>query len=162
MQNIPSAEVLRDSDEVRRLLLDCGRLRSLRDPIASMVEELQFTPAQLHTLLWLGAEGALTMGEIAGRLGITEKTITGLVDRLESEGHLRRVRNEEDRRVVRAELTRKGTAAYHRFEAAIQAKFTSFLALLDPEERQTLIRILQKLRERLHAVEPRHTAATSP
>jgi DNA-binding MarR family transcriptional regulator len=162
MQNIPSAEVLRDSNVVRQLLLDCGRLRSLRDPIASMIEELKFTPAQLHTVLWLGAEGPLTIGEIAGRLGITEKTITGVVDRLESDGLVRRVRDEQDRRVVRAELTRKGTTAHQRFESHIIQKFNSFLALLEPDERQTLIRILQKLRERLNAVELRPTASTSP
>jgi DNA-binding MarR family transcriptional regulator len=162
MQNIPSPEVLRDSQELRRLLFACGRQRSLRDPIASMIEELRFTPAQLHTLLWLGAESTLTMGEMAGRLGITEKTITGVVDRLETEGYVRRVRNVRDRRVVRAELTRKGAAAQQRFEAAIQAKLNDFLALLESEERRTLIRIVQKLCERLTAVEPRHTAAPSP
>jgi DNA-binding MarR family transcriptional regulator len=80
-----------DVVQLRELLVALGRLRSLRDPIATTCEQTQLTPPQIHALLWLGQEETLAMGELARRLGITEKTVTGLVDRLEREGYVLRI-----------------------------------------------------------------------
>lgn len=62
-------------ERLRELICALGRLRSLRDPIARAVEELGLTPAQVHTVIWLGEDGPLTMGELSRRVGITGKTI---------------------------------------------------------------------------------------
>ena len=138
-------------DEVQRLLellASLGRRRSLRDPIAAAVEEMQLTPPQIHTLLWLGRDGALTMGELARRLGITEKTVTGVVDRLEREGHLHRARDAEDRRVVRCHLTPRGQAAFTRMDRHLREGLQRLLALLDAQDRRALLRILEHLEAR--------------
>ena len=96
-----------DATQLHHLLMDLGRHRSLRDPVGALCEDMQLTPPQAHTLMWLGEDGALTMGVLARRAGITEKTITGVVDRLEASGLLERVRSEEDRRSVSVRLTEK-------------------------------------------------------
>jgi DNA-binding MarR family transcriptional regulator len=142
-------ELAREVDALEGLLCELGHKCSLRDPIAGAVEELRFTPAQVHAILWLGRDGALTMGELARRLGITEKTITGVVDRLERERHLSRVRDEEDRRVVRVRLTKKGEASYQRLNAHVREKLATILGLLDREDRQALKKLLRKLIARM-------------
>jgi len=85
------------------------------------------------------------MGELARRGGITEKTITGIVDRLERSGLVQRERGEQDRRVVLARLTRKGQAIFAKMRAHADEKMLLFLGLLDEQDRQALVRILEKL-----------------
>jgi DNA-binding MarR family transcriptional regulator len=58
----------------------------------------------LDAIMWI-SEGTrsgrpLTAGELAGRLGLGAPATTGLVDRLEHAGHVRRERDPDDRRKV--------------------------------------------------------------
>ena len=134
-----------DTDRLAALLTELGRLQPLRDPIAAAMEENCFTPPQVHALLWLRTETVLTMGELARRIGITEKTVTGIVDRLEKTGQVSRVRDEEDRRVVRVRLTRAGTVSAKKMEKLVREKMMLILAFLDQGDRQALFRIFEKL-----------------
>ncbi|HLL52910.1 MAG TPA: MarR family transcriptional regulator [Myxococcaceae bacterium] len=152
MQDIPKSDSLeRDVQRVRELLLAFGRKQSLRDPLATTVEELGLTPPQLHAVFWLGNDGALTMGELARRIGITEKTVTGVVDRLERDGHAQRERDEQDRRVVRVRLSPGGAALHKTFRARMTEKMTWLLGLLDEPDRRDLFRILETLLSRAAA-----------
>jgi DNA-binding MarR family transcriptional regulator len=151
-------DVSSDVHKLQQLLLALGRRRSLRDPIASTCEQLQFTPPQVHALMWLGQDGALTMGELARRLGVTEKTVTGVVDRLEREGHLVRERSASDRRVVRCNLTPDGQATFQKLERFMVQGMGQLLGILDASDRKALFRILEKL---LRRTEPA-TAAPGP
>ena len=136
---------------LQQLLYALGRRRSLRDPIASTCEELQFTPPQVHALLWLGQDGMLTMGELARRLGVTEKTVTGVVDRLEREGHVQRERITLDRRVVRCRLTEQGQKTYQRLDRFLHEAMLHVLGMLDGSDRKALFRILEKVVHRLES-----------
>ncbi len=150
MRNVSGRQDIRaEARRFRELLVSLGRRRSLRDPIAATCEEMQLTPAQIHALLWLGHDGPLTMGELARRIGTTEKTVTGVVDRLEREDRVRRERDAHDRRVVRARLTHEGEGAYRRIDGHIDEKVAELLAKLDPPDRRALFRIFQKLHARM-------------
>src|SRR5579862_3079248 len=48
----------------------------------------------------LARTGPITAGELARRTGLTTGAITGVIDRLEKAGFVRRVRDENDRRRV--------------------------------------------------------------
>lgn len=138
-----------DPERAARWLLDVahavGRSRSLRDPLTHTLEQSELTPAQIHALLWLGKDHALTMGELAQRLGITEKTVTGVVDRLERDRFLTRVRSSADRRVVRAVLTRKGRGVYRKIQERLLSKMTWVMSLLSSAQRRGLIEIIEGL-----------------
>lgn len=145
-----------DVARLRQLILTLGRTHSLRDPIAGTCEQMQLTPSQVHALLWLGHDGGHTMGELARRLGITEKTMTGVVDRLEREGLVQRERSVTDRRVVHSTLTAEGQRVYQRLDRVLRQQMGGFLDLLDAEDRKALFRMLEKLIQRLE------TSAASP
>ena len=151
MRNISDSAdaVRRDARAFRERLYALSRHRSLRDPIAAACEEMQLSPPQIHALLWLGHDGALTMGDLARRISVTEKTVTGLVDRLERDRVVDRARDDADRRVVRVHLTARGAALHRRIDAEIHAKVTAFLRLLGPRDRRALFTILDRLTERL-------------
>jgi DNA-binding MarR family transcriptional regulator len=154
-RNIPNEEDLAgDAARLQQLLFALGRRRSLRDPIAGICEALQCTPPQIHALLWLGQDGMLTMGELARRLGVTEKTVTGVVDRLEREGHVQRERIILDRRVVRCRLTEPGQKTFQRLDCLLHEAMGQMLGMLDGGDRKALFRILEKLVRRLEPSSP--------
>lgn len=149
----------RDVDRLRRLLFSLGRLHSLRDPLAHSGERMELTAPQIHALLWLGQDGVLTMGELARRLGITEKTVTGVVDRLEREGHVQRERSPEDRRVIRCSLTASGARLHRKLDRTLLQGLEGMLEPLDATDRRALFRIIEKLIGKLLAP-PRPKART--
>jgi DNA-binding MarR family transcriptional regulator len=53
----------------------------------------------------LSTEGTLTAGRLAELMGVTSGAMTGVLDRLESAGYTRRIRDTEDRRRVHVALT---------------------------------------------------------
>jgi DNA-binding MarR family transcriptional regulator len=138
-----------EAAQLERWLLAIGRARGLRDPLAAEGERFGLTAPQVHALMWLGHDGPLTMGELARRCGITEKTITGIVDRLERAGFACRERDRQDRRLVHACLTAPGAEAFQRMHTAILGELRSVVALLEPDDLQALFRILKRLHGRL-------------
>jgi DNA-binding MarR family transcriptional regulator len=141
----PGSELAQDVERFRDLMLSTGRRRTLRDPIATACEAMSLSPVQLHSLLWLGHDGALTMGELSRRVGITEKTVTGVVDRLEEAGYLHRERDTADRRVVRVRLAPPGDEAYRRIERRLTDHMRTLLGRLAHKDRTDLLRLLEKL-----------------
>jgi DNA-binding MarR family transcriptional regulator len=127
------------------MLVELMRRRSLRDPISATCAELELSAPQVHALLALGHEGPLTMGELARRAAVTEKTATGLVDRLERDRLVQRLRDEADRRVVRVRLTAHGARLARRLDAEMLQKLTWLMGRLDAGDRRDLFRIIGKL-----------------
>jgi DNA-binding MarR family transcriptional regulator len=137
-----------DVARLKQVLAAFGRRRSLRDPMAAACEELDLTPAQIHTLLWLKTDGPLTMGEIARRVS-SEKTVTGIVDRLVRMRLVQREHSVSDRRVIRCQLTRSGERVAEKLDEAVSHAMHSLLSMLEREDRHHLVRILETLQQRM-------------
>jgi DNA-binding MarR family transcriptional regulator len=75
-----------------------------------MLDRLGITYPQYLVLLALWEEDALSVGAIAGRLGLESSTVTPLVKRLEAAGLVTRTRNPHDERQVQVRLTARGAA----------------------------------------------------
>ena len=132
------------------LIRTIGRQGTLRDPIVGECGAgTEYSRSQIHVIMWLGSDGPLTMGELAKRAGITEKTITGVVDRLERDDLLARTHDQVDRRVVRVSLSKKGASEFQRFQGHMMGRMADFLGLLDEADRAALLRILENLCRRL-------------
>ena len=70
---------------------------------------------EMHTLQAIGPYEKPTMSETAAALQITVGTLTVAVDRLVRKGYIKRLRDRDDRRVVRIHLTKKGKLACRLF-----------------------------------------------
>jgi DNA-binding MarR family transcriptional regulator len=138
-----------DARRLHGLLVGLMRRRSLRDPLAASCVELDLSAPQVHAILALGHDGALAMGDLARRLAVTEKTVTGLVDRLQRDGLAERARDDADRRVIHVALTRRGAALARQLDAEVLQSLTRLLGLLDAADRRDLFRIIEKLTESL-------------
>ena len=98
-------------------------------------------------VIFLAEGGRLSLTEIARRVGVTTTNITNLIDGLERDGWVERQASEADRRVTYVQLTELGRERCGQLIPAT-ARFTSQLfAGLTDEEKQGLIRTLQKLRK---------------
>ncbi|MET8339398.1 MarR family transcriptional regulator [Streptosporangium canum] len=64
------------------------------------------------TLDLLRRLGPLAAGEIAEHSGLTPASVSGLIDRLERKGFVRRIRDTEDRRRVIVEIRHDGIAGF--------------------------------------------------
>ncbi|MET0133356.1 MAG: MarR family transcriptional regulator [Kibdelosporangium sp.] len=93
-------------------------------------------------------EGELTAGQIAKMSGLSTGAVTGVIDRLEKRGFVRRVRDPHDRRKVLVEVTRFDEAKYDRLFAHLATGMADVLANYSPAERQVIERYQRELIDR--------------
>lgn len=74
-----------------------------------ILNTFEITPPQFVALQWLSEEGDMTIGELSSKMYLACSTTTDLVDRMEKNELVKRVKDENDRRVVRIHLLEKGT-----------------------------------------------------
>jgi DNA-binding MarR family transcriptional regulator len=93
--------------EVGQLLYDIGA--QAKRATRPLVEEQGVTMPQALALHMLnGAAGRLSARDLGRECHMLASTITGVIDRLESAGNVRRERDQRDRRVVWVTLTDAG------------------------------------------------------
>ena len=85
--------------------------------------------------------------EVARSIGVTLATLTVACDKLVSKGLVRRVRSQEDRRVVNIMLTDKGRAAYEYHKDFHERMIASLVDTLSPEQTALLAQSLEKLQD---------------
>ena len=88
----------------------------------------------------------LSMGDLSRRLMVTNGNVTGLVDRLKSEGLVDRRRADGDRRVQIVSLTQAGAASFERMAADNRRWVTGMMAGLSREEKDALFALLGRLK----------------
>ena len=71
-----------------------------------LTRRLELNLTDYRALSALAASGPVTVGTLGEHLGATPATTTAIVNRLESAGHVRRQRVDDDRRQVRVSVTR--------------------------------------------------------
>ena len=76
--------------------------------------DADLTVPQADVLFSLGNTDGLTCKEIGERTLITKGTLTGVLDRLEAKGLVRRIQCTEDGRATRLRLTKKGEKLFAR------------------------------------------------
>jgi MarR family transcriptional regulator, organic hydroperoxide resistance regulator len=92
--------------EIERLLRDVSK--EVRRKGREILVDFSITPPQFEALLLLQEFGDLTIGELSQKMYLAYSTTTDLVDRMERNGLVERVRDQNDRRVVRLHMCEKG------------------------------------------------------
>ena len=100
---------------------------------------------QYCLLGFLREQKELTMSEVAQRMGHTTAASTGLVDRLEKLGLVRRAHGKEDRRKVHVRITASGAALVGEVRDDMVSNLLKMMAALDPHEQKTWLQIYEKI-----------------
>lgn len=82
--------------------------RSLQQAIDRELAPLDLTAMQWRSIILLAQRRADTPAELSRLVEVDTGAMTRMLDRLEAKNLLRRTRSDEDRRVVRLELTAEG------------------------------------------------------
>jgi DNA-binding MarR family transcriptional regulator len=106
----------------------------------------------LRILRGAGESGLLTL-DIAERMIERTPGITGLIDRLETKKLVKRRRSSDDRRCVYCQITPAGLALLARLDRPVNAAAESAFQSVKKRELAQMVRILDRLREHLHANE---------
>jgi DNA-binding MarR family transcriptional regulator len=108
-----------------------------------------------------GADEPLSQTAIAERLFVTGASVSSLVDTLERTGLVRRIRSTSDRRVVLVELTDAAYPIIDAYLADVTTLHAHEFAVLDEQERDTLVRLLAKVAASIEALDVDAVVATA-
>lgn len=104
------------------------------------------TPPQFVALQWLLEGGDMTIGELSTKMYLACSTTTDLVDRMEKNELVQRVKDPNDRRVVRIHLLEEG----ERIIEEVVQKRQEYLQNILKNYSQDEIFMLEKCLARLH------------
>jgi DNA-binding MarR family transcriptional regulator len=131
---------------------------SLRDLVQDILSQFRFVDAtaadgghaalsmqELRLVEFLGDKGPRKMSELAEHLLLAVNSVTSTVDNLEAKGIVRRQRSEEDRRIVRVELTEGGQSVYRGAVEEKQLFLRTMLEALTPDEQEIFMVLFRKI-----------------
>jgi len=105
--------------------------------------------AQLNCLLALHENGPLPPSQISRYILVNSSTVTGIIDRLEDKGLVKRTRTSQDRRVITIELTETGKVLAENAPPPIQQKILDGLNKLSERQINQIALSITKLTDML-------------
>jgi DNA-binding MarR family transcriptional regulator len=136
----------RNATDLRKLMQDVhGVFLTVDEAVAKCGPVIDLSIQEIHLLEWLGDDGPRMMRELAEFLRLAVNSVTTVVDRLEQRGLVRRQRSEEDRRIVRVELTDVGRSTYDELSENKLAFLRAMLEALSPEEQEIFLVLFRKI-----------------
>ncbi len=121
-----------------------NRLRNL--DLAAMANlTMSLSVQEFRSLEFLASEEPRKSKELADFLGLAMNSVTAVVDGLEKKRLVRRRRDDNDRRVVRLELTKAGRNAGEAIAQGHLEIYRTILGALTVKEQTTLLSLLEKI-----------------
>ncbi len=105
--------------------------------VPSLIPDVEVSFQQLNVLYLVRTLNA-SMAEISRILGVAPTVITGLVDRLESRGLIRREAHPSDRRRIQLVLTERGMEISTHVEKELVSRMKNEVSKLDPAAQQQM------------------------
>ena len=126
-------------------LMQAGQMVQRR--LEEALEQVGLSGAKFGVLTHLVRAGQpLSLGECAERMTCVRSNITQLVDRLETEGLVRRVDDPRDRRGVRAEVTPLGIERQAAGAQHVERAQREFAKTLSEADQRVLARVLSSIK----------------
>jgi DNA-binding MarR family transcriptional regulator len=116
-----------------------------------MVEQCGLTSPQIVVLREASRIESASIGTLARAATLGQPTVSGIVDRLEAQGLVRRERSTQDRRSSVVNVTPKGARALKKAPSLLQDRFRAELARLEDWERTQILALLQRLASMMDA-----------
>ena len=124
--------------------------------LGELLEQFALTEARYSILVALRivSRAGLSQSELAERLMQSESNISTLIDRMQQEGLVDRLRSDADRRKRVLLLSPSGERLLYRVEAAKRKWATRVLRVIPTDSRSTLGPLMKQLSERLEGTIP--------
>lgn len=125
------------SIEVTKLFKDVVHL--LKQNMAKGFEAMGITAPQGMVIGTLSKSGKMKISDVSLHLGLSNSTVSGILDRLEKQEMVERIRSVEDKRVVYVSLTPKFQEMHQGFHKIMEENIGSILKKGTPEELDKII-----------------------
>ncbi|MFV4886603.1 MarR family transcriptional regulator [Bacillus velezensis] len=114
-----------------------------------ILNQYAITPPQFVGLQWLYELGDMTIGELSGKMYLACSTTTDLIDRMEKNKLVERVKDPADRLVVRIHLLAEGERIIQEVILKRQAYLRDMFATFSEEETAAFEKSLLKLQHEM-------------
>ncbi len=139
-------------DAVSGIMQSLRRIfKAIQDYSHEVSKKYGITGPQLWVIKTISLDGRLSLGDLGKRMYLQPSTITGLIDVLEQKGYVARVRDREDRRVVKVQLTPRGQQLAKKAPNPAQGKMIYGLTKLKRRELNLIFNSVHKLVEIMEA-----------
>lgn len=98
----------------------------------------------------LAKHGKMKVSDLSEELGLSNSTVSGIIDRLEKQGLVERTRSEEDRRVVYVSVTEETKKNTEKHFKCVEREFETMVSEATPEELDEILNGLAVLERVLH------------
>jgi len=119
--------------------------KSMRHKFHHLMQDSDLTFPQLSVISMLEKHGEQKVSELSLKIGLSDSTVSGILDRLEQKDIIKRERTKDDRRVVKISLTGKSKELCNDFRRKREEYFTRLLKKLSEEEIKDIIKGLEIL-----------------
>ncbi len=144
-------EIIKDLVEIEMRMLEVKNLFSgiSTEMVKNSVGIMGFAVnvSQLKAMTAFSEDSLLSMGELCKMANIKMPSMTEVVDRFEKEGILERIRDNEDRRVVKVKMTVKGKKMHKEVLRRRANELTKMFGVLTTEDRTKLVESLKNVSE---------------
>lgn len=152
--NEPSFYPPPQQEQIREIIYQVRRLMQAGYQYTKELNKnYRVSAPQLNCLLALNEAGPLPPSQIARHIMVKSSTVTGVIDRLEYKGLVKRTRNSPDRRVITIELTEAGRILAQHAPPPIQQKIVDGLKRLQPDHLGQIVHYLGLLTHMLDVQE---------
>ncbi len=139
-------------NEAKSILTLLREIRSLIDKSLKIKLNIgNFTMPQTMIIYYLASHGKMKISELSEKMGLTNSTVSGIVDRLEDQGVVFRERSTKDRRVVYVQFTPEHKKTYHDMNDNLDKYFSEMLVAIPSDQMSTIMVSLNILKETLAA-----------
>ncbi|AJH21652.1 MarR family winged helix-turn-helix transcriptional regulator [Bacillus mycoides] len=130
-------------DKIQALTFAIGK--KMQTELLEQMQASGLTPPQFYILKILDHYGASRATQLAEKMYVKPSAITVMTDRLIDHGLVERYHDDNDRRVVVIELTKKGKSTVEEAMAARNEHIAKYFSHLELQEREDLLRLFEKL-----------------
>ena len=123
--------------------------KSMQHKFHHSIQDSGFTLPQISVISMLEKHGEQKVSELSLKMGLSDSTVSGILDRLEQKDIIKRERTKNDRRVVKISLTGKSREFCNDFRRKKEEYFTQLLKNLSEQEIKDLIKGLEILNRAL-------------
>ena len=144
--------IVRLGEAFERLIL---KMQEVDDFCVQLTKDISH--ADLSLIGFIGRNGEVIMRQVAEQCDVPLSTATWCVDKLVEKKYLHRFHSQEDRRIVKVALTKKGIGVFQLFQRKKLEMAQRMLEDISPEKQEFLIETLEQvalnLQSRLQAEE---------
>lgn len=120
-------------------------LYSFRKNVGARLNKFNLTGPQAMIIKMLDKNGKMRISDLSKSVGLSNSTVSGIIDRLQKEELVKRSRSEKDRRVVYVSIDPKFSDELHENFKEIEEEFMKLIEDSHPEEIDTILKGLTLL-----------------